>query len=226
MNRALQIGKLTVYAALFVFLCALTQAASELRVDVHALTPKISAALDSVRSIARSTSDVEQATYATEGQVANLADSLNEIAQGLSSHEESELRQAQDASAKVSMLIDQADVDLMAFGLTEQATTSAINGFASDSHAALGAAQAAINQAALQVSNPAIAESLSDIRDSAANVKDSTTQVSLATQQLSAAAVDARQVADHWKATALAPVSTVRRIAYLCATLAGKVFGL
>lgn len=219
MNRYLQMAKIATCLVVCAFLLTVIDCAQK-------LTPKVASALDSVQSIARSTSDVEQATYATEGQIANLADSMNEIAAGLSSHEESELRQAQDASSKLSALLDQADVDVMAFGLTEQAATSAINNFSSDSHTTLVGAQDAIAKAALQVSNPAIGDSLNAIRESANNVKDSTAQIGAATQQLSAAAVDARQVADHWRATALAPVSTVRRIAYLCATLAGKVFGL
>jgi hypothetical protein len=207
-------------------LLAFSFAAIEATTDAHQLAPKAATALGSINRMEQSTSDLEEATYATEGEVANLADSLNEIAQGLSSHEASELEQAREASSKLSMLLDQADVDVLAFGQTEQATTAAINGIAADSHATLGAAQSAIADAAVQVSNPAIAASLSDIRDSAANVKDSTAQITVTTQQLSAAATDARQVADHWRAVALAPVSTARKVTMFAASVAQHLFGL
>lgn len=221
MNRSLDALKAGMFGSAICVLLALVFATMEIALDVHKLTPKAAAALDSVQAIAKSTSDVEQATYASEGEISNLADTLNGIAVGLANHEDAELKQTHDAALKLSALLDSADLVVLGLGQTEQATTSAINGIASDSHATFGAAQDAINDAATQVSNPAIADSLESIRASAASVKDATEQISATSKEMTAAATDARQIADHWRAATLAPVSTVKKIGLAVAAFAG-----
>jgi hypothetical protein len=221
----LAIAKTAVLVALCAFLCAATAAAIELRREMTVLTPKVAGALDSVRSIAQSTSDVEEATYATEGEVANLADSMSGIANGLASHEESELQQAQDASRRLSTLLEHADADVVGLGAAEQAAAVTITGIGTDSHATMDAARGVLADAATQVGNPAIAASLEDIRDSATNVKLATAQISVTTEQMTATANDVRQVADRWRAQALAPVSTAKRIGLAIASFAGTFAG-
>lgn len=221
----LALAKTAALLSLTAFLCAATAVAIEIDQDLVALRPKVAGVLDSVNAIEKSTSDLEQSTYATEGEVANMADTMNGIAAGLASHETSELQQAQDASKQLRTLFQHADAGIVGISGLEQATIETIRGIGADSHATLESARGVMTDAAMQVSNPAIAESLEDIRDSAINVKTSTAQINGATQQLSATATDVRQVADRWRAAALAPVSTAKKIGLAVAAFAGTFAG-
>jgi hypothetical protein len=181
---------------------------------------------DDLKAIAKATSDLEGSTYATEGSVANLADTMNGIASGLSDHETAELAAAQGMTTKadalldtmtmkVGTLLDHTDVDVRGLGDTEQAATLAIKSLGDDSHGALGSAKNVLDDAAIDLSNPAIAESIADIRDSAANT-------SKGTAEGLAILVDGHKVADHYTAQILKPVSKAKRALLAVSAAAGS----
>ncbi len=209
MKRVFEILACLLLVAGIAFFSALTWAL--IRIE-----PKAAATLDSVKKIEQNSADVLSATYATEGEIANFADTLNGIASGLSDHEAAELQATQDLSTKLSILADHADADVTGLRDMELATTDAIKGIAEDSHATLGAVQATLGQASEQISNPAIAESLEEIRKSTASTAQGTAE-------LAATMTDVRQVADHYRAQALKPVSTAKRIVIFLGNVAGSV---
>jgi membrane-associated HD superfamily phosphohydrolase len=216
-KRALDILRCALLLAAIALLCVTAWAVLSARNNAVKLAPKVSAALDSIQAMEKSTRDLEEATYAAEGEIANLADTTNGIATGLADHEEAQLKAAQDVSIHVYTLLNHADADVAELGNTERAATSAINGIAADSHATLGQTHQTLAAAAEQISNPAIADSLAKINQSAANT-------AAGTEQLAATAEDLRKIADHETAVILKPASKVKKALQYTAGLAGDFF--
>jgi hypothetical protein len=209
----------TMTRALFLCMMALTFAGIfallQAGLFIYRLEPKAAAALDGISAIEKSTSDLEQATYATEGEISNLADTMNAIATGLSVHEAEELQATRNLSTKLDTLIDHADADVQTLGDTERATKAAVEGLAADSHVTLGAAHDALAAAALQIGDPDIHESLASIRASAASIAK-------ASADGAATAADVHKVADHYTQQILKPVSKAKRALLLVSSAVGS----
>jgi hypothetical protein len=170
MKRAFDILACGAVAALIVALGAIAllalaarHATQQLERDELLLAPQLSKGLADIGSVEKSASDLEEATYASEGSIANLADTVNGIASDLSRHEAAELQEAQGMSRKLDILLGHADADVQTLGDTERATTAAINQIADDAHASLASSQAAMNAAAADLADPALKDSFAKL---------------------------------------------------------------
>jgi hypothetical protein len=144
--------------------------AMELQRDVPGVIKRSDAALENVKSMENSLSDLEEATYATEGEIANLADTANGIAKGLSDHEAAELTAAQDSSRKIDQILNDADAGIVGLAGTAAATTEAVKGIAADVHTTMGNSQQLLQAATADLTDPAIHETFLQIAGSAVNL--------------------------------------------------------
>ncbi|HWC97241.1 MAG TPA: hypothetical protein VG456_10835 [Candidatus Sulfopaludibacter sp.] len=212
--------KFVVIAVLVIFAtCAIV-----LAVDVHRLMPKAAAAFAGIGTIEKSTSDLEEATYASEAQIASLADTVNDIAARLGQHEEAELAQAQKSSEEITKLLNDADVAVghldasaVQLGTIGATTNSAIAGIAADAHVTFGATQETLNAATADLSDPFLKAAIAQAADSTANL-------AVATKEAAGAAADVHQVTAYEAKQIMKPIRKSWAITLGVARVAGNFF--
>lgn len=207
------------------FYLILAACAIVLTLDLHRQMPKVGAALGSVQAIEKSTSDLEEATYASEGEIANLTDTANGIASKLADQEDAELKQAQKASQEFAKLLEDADgavghldASAVQLGTIGATTNQAIAGIAADAHTTLGAGEETLKAATVDLADPSLKAALADAGDAAANA-------SAATKEAAGAMADVHRVTAYEAKQIMAPVTKVKAIALVATRFVGRFFG-
>lgn len=132
-------------AVAILLLCAIV-----VTMDEHRVSAQLTVTLKDVSKIEKSSADMLEATYATEGTIANLADTLNDISVNLKNHEEAQLKQAQDASEKLGTLFADADEAVKGVRQTVESSNEAVVQTGKDVHEMLQAGTADLNNPALK----------------------------------------------------------------------------
>lgn len=196
-----------------------------LTLDVHRLMPRAAAALASVTMIEKSTSDLEEATYASEGEISNLADTMNGIASKLGDREDAELEQARSSALKFDKLLGDADgvvlhldASTAQLGMIGATTNDAIRGIAADAHASLLNVNETLGAATADLADPSLEAGLEQIGPAVGNL-------AVATKEAAGATADIHRVTTYEAKQIMAPISKIKAVALTAATLVGKFFG-
>lgn len=185
--------------------------------DFHRTAVSAQESLSNTAAIAKSANDVLQATYASEGEIANLADTLNDISADLRKHEDAQLEETQKASAQLTTLFIHADTAVQGIGDVVKTTNTAVANIGTDVHATLGASQETLKAATADLSDPALKNSLAKIGEASDNV-------AVATKEAQGAMTDVHTATTYEVKQLMAPVSKTKTAVLFVARVLGNFF--